>query len=246
MLLERLVINVGKKKTVLVIVEGVSDEEALGMIFSNLYDKNSVYVKIMHSDITSDYRNRPELIISRIGKIIKDYLKEAFLKKNDFQEVIHLVDMDGAFAPDDCIVEDPNKVEVFYSPTEIKTNKVDKIIKRNLHKRQCLNRLRSTPEVMGIPYRIYYMSCNLDHVLYNKQNSTDEEKESDAHAFAKKYKSDLDGFLGYISDSDFSVIDDYTTSWEYITQGKRSLERHSNLGICFKDIREKRKLVSIK
>lgn len=223
------------------IVEGVSDEEALGMIFTNLYDKNSVYVKIMHSDITSDYRNRPEKIINKVSEIIKDYLKEAFLKKNDFQEIIHLVDMDGVFAPDNCILEDLNKSETFYSSTEIKTNKVDKIRKRNLHKRQCLIRLRSTYNIMSIPYRIYYMSCNLDHVLYNKQNSTDEEKEFNAHVFAKKYKNNLDGFLDYISDSEFSVIDSYTTSWEYITQDKHSLERHSNLGICFKDIREKRR-----
>jgi hypothetical protein len=32
----------------------------------------------------------------------------------------------------------------------------------------------------SIPYQAYYMSCNLDHVLYNKLNSTDDDKEDDA------------------------------------------------------------------
>lgn len=29
-------------------------------------------------------------------------------------------------------------------------------------------------------YRVYYMSCNLDHVPHNRRNSTDDEKETEA------------------------------------------------------------------
>ena len=42
-----------RKKIVFVIVEGPSDDEALGVLFSKVYDKDSVYVHIMHGDITS-------------------------------------------------------------------------------------------------------------------------------------------------------------------------------------------------
>ena len=42
-----------KRKIVFVIVEGPSDDEALGILFSKIYDKNSVYVHIMHGDITT-------------------------------------------------------------------------------------------------------------------------------------------------------------------------------------------------
>ena len=31
-----------------------------------------------------------------------------------------------------------------------------------------------------MPYRAYYMSANLDHVLYDKLNSSDKDKENDA------------------------------------------------------------------
>ncbi len=88
-------------------------------------------------------------------------------------------------------------------------------------------------ESWGIPYQVYYMSCNLDHVLYNKQNSSNEEKEHDAIQFVKKYRNDLDGFIAYISKSCFSVQSNYIDSWNYIKQNLHSLERHTNLGLCF-------------
>ena len=60
------------------------------------------------------------------------------------------------------------------------------------------------------------MSSNLDHVLYGKLNSSDEDKENDAYAFAKNYKDDIDGFLKFISDSDFSRMEGYKESWAFI------------------------------
>lgn len=80
------------------------------------------------------------------------------------------------------------------------------------------------------------MSCNLDHVLYNKQNSADSEKEEDALVFAKRYKDDMSGFLTFISESEFSVKGSYRESWSFIKQEAHSLNRYSNLGICFEKI----------
>ena len=51
---ERQVKVVARKKIVYVIVEGPSDDEALGVILSRLYDKNIVQVEITHGDITSN------------------------------------------------------------------------------------------------------------------------------------------------------------------------------------------------
>ena len=77
------------------------------------------------------------------------------------------------------------------------------------------------------------MSCNLDHALYNKLNLTDDEKEKEALVFAKTYRDDIPAFINFVSRSDFSVIDDYMSSWAFIKQDLHSLERHTNLGICF-------------
>ena len=78
------------------------------------------------------------------------------------------------------------------------------------------------------------MSCNLDHVLYDKLNSTDEEKEHDSYAFARRYKEDLPGFISFICDSPFSFKGDYAESWKFIRDQLHSLERNTNFGICVK------------
>ena len=42
-----------RKKIVFVIVEGPSDDDAIGYFLDKLFDKNTVYVQVMHCDITT-------------------------------------------------------------------------------------------------------------------------------------------------------------------------------------------------
>jgi hypothetical protein len=77
------------------------------------------------------------------------------------------------------------------------------------------------------------MSCNLDHVLYNLQNATDTEKEEYAFNFSEKYIDNIEDFILFLYKSEFSCCDSYEDSWMFIKQGKNSLERYSNLGLCF-------------
>lgn len=223
-----------RKKIVFVIVEGPSDDTALGVMLTRFFDKNLVRVEITHGDITTRDWASTQNIAARIGDLVRHYAAANHFKVTDFQEVIHIVDTDGAFIPDDAVVEDPNCLEPYYLPTEIRTDKPASIHKRNEGKSAILNRLASLKYVWkSIPYHIYYMSCNLDHVLHSKQNSSDTEKEGDAYSFARRYRDHLPEFLAFICNSDFSVRLDYKESWNFIQQGLRSLERHSNLGLCF-------------
>ena len=222
------------KKIVFVIVEGPSDEEALGVLLNRIYDSKAVYVRVMHCDITTELDVNAGNVVAKIGDVVKNYAGRTF-KPRDFSRIIHITDMDGAFIPDDAIVEDAAAVDPFYSVTEIRTQRKSGIENRNRQKRECLNRLSSASRIWGVPYQIYYMSCNLDHALYGKLNSTDDEKEADAFAFAKKYRDDIPGFMKYISESDFSVIRSYPQSWQYIREGLHSLERNTNLGLCFQE-----------
>lgn len=223
-----------RKKVVYVIVEGPSDRKALGVLLSNIYENDRVHIYVTHGDITSDWRTTPANIVAKIGNSVKSYAADYYLKNKDFKEVIHIVDMDGAYISNSAIISDEEADKALYSTTEIHTCDREGIIERNNHKRANIERLKSLRTVWGnIPYSVYYMSCNLDHVLYNKLNSTDEEKENDADEFAEKYEDDVPGFLEFINESDFSVVSDYQESWEYITKEQHSLERHTNLGICF-------------
>lgn len=223
-----------RKKIVFVIVEGPSDEEALGVLLNRIYDSKAVYVQVMHCDITTELDVNAGNFVAKIGDVVKLYAGRAF-KPGDFSRIIRITDTDGVFIPDDAVVEDAAAVKPIYSATEIRTQRKSGIENRNQRKRECLNRLSSASRIWGVPYQIYYMSCNLDHALYGKLNSTDDEKEADAFAFAKKYRDDIPGFIKYISESDFSVVGSYPQSWQYIREGLHSLERHTNFGLCFQE-----------
>lgn len=222
-----------RKKIVFVIVEGPSDEEALGLFFNRIYDKNTVHVHIVHGDLTTMSGS----IKNRIADAVRTYANSTHLKKLNFQEIIHIIDMDGAYIPDSAVVEDESASKPVYNVTEIRTCNPDGIKERNEQKRKNIDAISSLPSVWGgVPYQAYYMSCNLDHVLYNKLNCTDQEKEDNAFAFAKKYKNDVQGFVTYLTDSEFSVSGSYLDTWAFIKEGMHSLERYTNLGICLRSV----------
>lgn len=224
-----------RKKVVLVIVEGPSDDTALGIVLNQIFDNDSVYVHIMHGDITTKKGVRSDNIVAKVGNVIRAYARAQHYTPKDFKQIIHIVDTDGAYIPDENIIFDLDCKNVSYESDGIHTVDQKGIIERNKQKTANLNRLIGVGEIWNIPYRIYYMSCNLDHVLHNKQNSSDEEKETDAYAFAKKYKNDVNGFVKFICGSEFSVIGDYKESWLHIENRMNSLYRYTNLGICINE-----------
>ncbi len=229
-----------RKKIVLVIVEGPSDEVALGMALSQVYDKDFIYVHIMHGDITTRRGVSSKNIVAKLGNEVTAYAKSQHYKASDFKQIIHIVDTDGAYIPDDNIMEKENYLDIQYENDGIYTNNKASVMTRNQQKRDNLYRLRSCGIIWTIPYRLYYMSCNLDHVLYDKQNSTDKVKENDAYVFAKKYKGKVESFKEFICKSPFSVTGDYKGSWDYIEKDLNSVNRYTNLCICIENELESR------
>ena len=84
---ERLVISVARKKIVLVIVEGPSDDAALGVILNRLFDKNTVHVEIMYGDITTDMSIDPVDIAKALGDVVKRYADSMHFKQLHFQQL---------------------------------------------------------------------------------------------------------------------------------------------------------------
>lgn len=224
-----------RRKIVLVIVEGPSDADSLELYFSKFFDSNTVHMKIMYGDITSKKGINQSNIKARLGNEIRIYAENNHFKATDVQQIIHLVDMDGVFIDDSFVVEDKTKDKFVYTLESIEVPNQQEAIERNERKRENLNILSSRTSVMwnSIPYKIYYMSCNLDHVLHDKPNATDEEKKINSLVFTEKYYDDINAFIKFISESTFSQCTDYKESWDYIKQDKHSLERNSNLGLCF-------------
>lgn len=224
-----------RRKIVFVIVERPSDETALGITLNQVFDKDSVYVHIMHGDITTRTGVTSQNIVLKIGNEIKAYAKSNHYKASDFKQIIHIVDTDAAYLPENKIVEEAGSVELSYLDDGIHTRDKQKVISRNRQKTENLFRLRTCGNILGIPYRVYYMSCNLDHVLYDKRNSSDEEKEQDSYNFAKLYKKKVEDFLEFMCNSTFSVKGDFKESWKFIEKDMHSIERYTNLPICLEE-----------
>ena len=90
--------------------------------------------------------------------------------------------------------------------------------------------------IKGIPYRCYYLSSNVDHALYNKQNLSDGLKRKYAEAFYWQFMGKEHLFIKYL---DMEVVngvpDGFLASWRYIKEDLHSLQRHTNLNIYFKE-----------
>lgn len=62
-----------RKKVVFVIVEGPSDETALGVALSQMFDKESVHIHIMHGDITTRTGVNSQNIVAKVGNEVRAY-----------------------------------------------------------------------------------------------------------------------------------------------------------------------------
>ena len=126
------------------------------------------------------------------------------------------------------------KKVVAFIKDHIETKNVDETIRRNERKRETLFKLRKTSKINGIPYRIYYNSCNLEHVLYGElQEFSDEEKEELSDDFAERYEGKVEEFVEFISDLTFVVPGTYQNTWDYIEKDRNSLNRNSNMHLLF-------------
>lgn len=224
------------KKIVLFIVEGITDELSLSLILSKIVANYSVQFHLINRDITADFSSSCQNILTKINGEVKKFLAQNNgIKKTDIKEIIHLVDIDGAFIREEFIVDDPKCKKTFYETDCIRTNKRDLIVGRNSRKSSILNRLYKTEEVAGTPYRVFFFSCNLEHILHNNPNTLDSKKSKVAYEFTDRYAGRENDFISYISDNDFAIEGDYKNTWEFIKEDFNSINRYCNFHLFFKN-----------
>lgn len=226
-----------ESKILLFIVEGPSDETAIAPAMEKIVSDSTVKFKVMHCDIVSDY----DSTVRNIERRIKDLAVRRYLKQNpqflpkDICGVVHIVDLDGAFSPD-SVVRSGASQDVVYYDDKIICKEEDKFLKTKQNKHSNLLHLISLSEIkipngVKVPYSIYYMACNLDHVLHDKRNSTFEEKKADSLTFADNYDNPLE-FEKFFNNPKIKVDGTYVETWEYAKQGMNSLKRGSNFWLC--------------
>lgn len=223
------------KKVILFIAEGPTDEETLSPILKKIFHNSEVRFHIVHGDMTSNWSVSPANAVKTVNQHIENERKLYGFNKKDVTKVIHLVDTDGVFIPSDQIIYGEKK-EILYYDDRIETISPKKIMERNEHKSQILQRLYMTNRIGSIPYHIYYFSRNIEHVFHNaNKNLTTEEKVNYADEFTDHYKSRENEFVTFLATGEFAVPGNYLETWEYITKDENSLQRHSNFHLLFQE-----------
>lgn len=94
--------EIRKRKVVLILVEGASDKTALGLI-EKFYRSRNLKVYITNGDITSNGITTVTNCTNILKEIVREFREDKKLEKEDISEMIHIIDTDGVFIPDDCI-----------------------------------------------------------------------------------------------------------------------------------------------
>lgn len=222
-----------RKKAMIFILEGPSDDTSLTGSLKYIFASSRIEPLIMHGDITSDRNVTNRNIIKKLHEEIKAFCNKNFLTKGNILRIVHIIDTDGAFIPDELIQEDTDCRQIVYSENSIRCISKKNLIRRNHIKQQNLQKLLDTHNIGVLSYSVYYMSSNLEHVLHNRINLTDEEKEELSYEFAEICAEKPEYFIQLMTSQTVFIDGSYRESWDFIKSGKHSLERHSNLALCF-------------
>lgn len=240
-----------KRKVVLFLVEGQSEINALKPAISALYDSIDPEIEVFfptivedgcdtRGDITSKYGISPDVIEGCIYKLfLKTFFDVEKLYPKDVTEIIQIVDLDGAYIPDEQVKygENPKgEDKPYYYDNVISTTDVESIVQRNKRKRENLDYLSSISEIQmkskRPKYSVFFFSSNLDHFLYGDANLSIRDKTIKAGEYAARYDLDPDGFVSAIKATPGALLEmDYEQSWQFIKKGDNSIKRYSNINL---------------
>ena len=240
-----------EKKVVLVVVEGQSDKAAFGTIFEEYFENDQVQFYVVKGDITTQDYIEIDQIVKKINDILVmlksrygysfdvDSTDSEDAATSDYLRIIHITDTDGVFVPETLVQESEvckEDKKVLYFADHIESYSWQSTVERNRRKSQVLIKLSKVNRIHGIPYKIYYNSCNLEHVMFDILDQlTGEEKMELADAFAEKYEGNVDEFIRFISNPDIAVQGNFQQTWKYIYRSNtaNSLQRHTNMHLIF-------------
>lgn len=227
------------KKVVLFIVEGETDELALGAPLNRFLAAGAfseVKFEIVRGDLITnrDFGRgcAPNVVKSRVRDQARQYLNKQKYKWSDLDAVVYLTDTDGTFIDAASVVENAQLRHVVYYLDRIEAPNAASIVARNDNKAACLKVLSRSGFLTFAKQRVKFMACymsrNLEHALSDYPgDATPSQKQELSRAFSVKYSRDPNGFLEFINS--IAPEGSYWDSWSFVEHGEHSLERGSNL-----------------
>ena len=225
-------------KIISFLLEGVTDKRCLTAIV-NKYDrlKNDFHCEYeLTTDLTSNSKIKESGIRKKIADHINNVLRRNGYRWTDIERIVQVFDLDGTYIPKDKVVKDISKDKFFYTEDGIRYNNRDEVFKRNGHKKHLLETLIDTKQINNHKYNVYFMSCNLEHVLWGNThlNKTPSQKKDLSTDFMFKCNTNSDILNETIYSPDVKSTD-YKMSWDEIKIGCNSLKRKTNINLFFEE-----------
>ena len=233
------------RKYVLFIVEGKNDQTEIQAMLraycaENFKNKYADTYLPYHGDIT--FTESEKTIVKKLNDLVlawrrgeKPIRPFCPVLPSDVAKIVHVIDLDGTFIPEDCVVlGDVGNVE--YTEDSIRYMDRDFIIGRNRKKARAIRKLLTIKAVDNVPYDVFFMSCNMDHVLFDTRNPMSKAKGFNARTFASRCKKPEDLANSIFSESVCSN-DSLTESWEFIQKDCNSLNRHTNFNLLLQELK---------
>lgn len=198
------------RRVILFLVEGPSEETALVEPFKRYLraagdQSQNVRNETFHCDVTTarlfpdnaDFRVKDNVVETVTGFIADRIASRQEYRWSDIAQVVHIVDLDGAFIPKErCLQGDTD--EFYYGEDFISAKDPTEIVERNREKSANLKRLaykgHLTYSRIKVPYKVYFLSRNLEHALYGLDVScSDDDKRRLAIAYLNKIGDNPEG-----------------------------------------------------
>ncbi|MCQ2772963.1 MAG: hypothetical protein MJ238_06825 [Bacilli bacterium] len=210
-------------KKCLMLVEGPFDQQRLSLL-KDLFDGDKLSIIPCGTDATTHplYYEEFESMVVRVLKKDKRY------DMSMFDEFVHVMDTDGCFIPDSCIVENADFSHIKYREDKIECcSNVKGVVSQHENKRRSIEKMLESGKV-----KIYYNSTNIDHAFDKNQNPSSKAKRNLALQTYAKYQGKEQEYIRFLNEINASKTTSYKETWEYIKEGFNSLNATSNI-ICF-------------
>lgn len=122
-------------------------------------------------------------------------------RSEDIFCVLHIIDMNGCFIPEEAIIIDETQKELtIYHQDKISVphdKQRKQIAARNVERGRNINEMKALKSILSdeINYQMYYFSRNLEHVLFNDANPEKGAKYPQVEQFAEQLEMPIEEFL---------------------------------------------------
>lgn len=245
-----------RRRIVLMVVEGSSDANLLQPAFSALERGKAFQDVEFRCDVLTAPRHA-ETFLQRNGflpkpvardtvrELVDRHLRSRGLEWAQLGCIMQVCDLDGAFVPDDHIVQQSGAEGISYTENLTFTPDPGLTLADHAEKRRSADVLIACNALKGrrceIPYRLFHVSRNLEHAFVGETgNLSEREKMGVSARQAARYAADPNKFramldsLAMMHGSPAS----WEASWRYAMEGTHSLERGSNLAFAIPWITE--------